>query len=103
MLQYWPLRAPPQIAGDSTILALTSSYQAFSLPNRADGNPAPYVLLSWEGGEPLQIKTPGNSLGLWLHEVGMPYLFSVEGEQTAYQAQLGAGTGFLRVTPVEGD
>jgi len=102
-VKFWPLRSPPQIAGDSATVSLSTSYANVDLPVCADGEPARYVLLAWEGGEGLQVKMPGNSLAPWFHELGMPYLLRLSRTSaTRVTMKLRSGTGTLHLTPVEG-
>jgi hypothetical protein len=103
-MNFWPLRSPPQIAGDSATLALDDSYDSVSLPTKSNGERAVFFLIAWEGDYPIQTKQPGGALGDWLHWYGQPYLFSHAGhgasDITYYKMPTG-GTGTLHITPLE--
>ncbi len=100
MLLYWPLRAPPQIAGESTVLALTTGYATATIPNRTGGTPASNFIVTWEGAASLQVRVKG-SLGFWLHEYGQPFLLCRRGSAEPIDFLIVTGTGTLHLTAVE--
>lgn len=104
-MKFWPLRSPPQIAGDSTTLALTTTFQTPTLPNTVDGVQARYIMVTWESatGAPLNIGYEGTNFGPQLHFYGQPYVFDVSGCSSTFKFRLGAGTGTLHLTPLEND
>jgi hypothetical protein len=85
MLQFWPLKAPPKIAGDSETTAVNTSWTAVGIPTRLDGEKPRYVMVTWDGDVWIHTRSrsvdigPGDR-GIALNPRQQPYVFDLMGE-----------------------
>lgn len=100
-MNFWPLRSPPQIAGDSISAAIASgAFSAIAIPDTGDGNQAKYVLVSWEGDETLEFRCYAGQQ-VCLGGLTQPHLLSVAGMDRALQFKTYSATIQVHITPVE--
>jgi hypothetical protein len=103
----WPLKSPPQIAADSLTTAVGTSWTATTIPNRADGNPARFILITWDADVWLHVRSRSWDIGdgdrgVALNPRNQPYVFDVAGEPTGlYFFRYTTPTTDVHLTPLE--
>jgi hypothetical protein len=99
-MDFWPLRAPPQIVGDSVTENVTTSLVSIAIPVRADGTPAHFILISWENAQTLRLRQGATSSYMNLPHEQQPFLVCVAHKETIL-VKFHLGSGKVHFTPVE--